>query len=137
MPTVTTNYFRQEETISLSGDTWIVSLMNNHVNSASNDTLRGYSFWSDVSEYEALGTGYISCSPLQNVDININGETNTVIMDADDITFTTLTISTYGCCIWRLTDELIMGFVDFGKMEVSQNANFQIIWNVNGILNIV
>jgi hypothetical protein len=135
MPTVTTNYFRESESISLSGDTWIVSLMDNHINSATNDVLKNYSLWTEVSVHEVVGTGYVSGAPLQNVTIDTNDVTNTIFMDADDITFTTVTISTYGCCIWRLADGLIMGFVDFGQMEISQNSNFQIIWNANGILN--
>ena len=139
MPTVTTNYFKLQEggqNVSISGDTWIASPMNNHVNSATADTLRDYELWSEVSAYEASGTGYTSGATLANVGWVTNDTSNTQIMSADDISFSNVTLTVYGVTVWRQSDGLIMGFIDFGATPTSSlNANLNIAWNSSGILN--
>jgi hypothetical protein len=138
MPTVTTNNYRNIDSdlvVSLSGaDTWIVSLMDQYVNSASTDTLKAVVNWSSISAYEASGTGYTSGAELQNIVLSANG--NTIYMDADDLTFTNLSVETYGICIRRLSDGLIMGFIDFGDTPITSSlGNIVINWNSGGILN--
>lgn len=143
MPTVVTNYFKLQEggqNVSISGDTWICSLMDQHVNSASEDTLKDYEKWSDVggvSAYEASGTGYTSGAALSGIGwyTDATDTVNKQRMSATDLTFSSVTISSYGACIWKETDGLIMGFIDFGQEYVSSNAPFVINWNSGGIFN--
>ena len=139
MPTVTTNYFKFHEggqNVSISADTWIVSLMGQHVNSATSNTLKDHQLWTDVSTYEVTGTGYTSGTALQNAGW-FNDDTNNIQkLSASDMTFANITVDAYGVALWRLSDGLIMGFIDFGATPISSlNGNFSITWNANGILN--
>jgi len=138
MPTVVTNEFKFQEgggnvEISATGE-WICSLMNSHVTSGE-EALKDYTNWyTEVSAYEASGTGYTSGTALTNVGWYSNDATNKQILSADSVTFTpNVTIDSYGVCIWRLSDGLVMGFVDFGLYS-SSNGNFTINWNPDGIL---
>ena len=137
MPTVVTNEFKFQEggqNVSVSGDTWICSLMDNIVTSAEN-TLKDYSYWSEVSGSEVSGTGYTSGSELTSMGWFTNDTSNIQKLSAADLVFPTVSVSATGTCIWRESDGLIMGFVDFGSAQISSNANFSITWNTNGILN--
>lgn len=142
MPTVVTNNFKLQEggkNISLSADSWICSLMNEHVNSASSEVLKDSINWygptSPISAYEVTGTGYTSGLALTNVGWFTDDTNNIQKLSASSVVFTApISVVTYGCCIWRLTDGLIIGFVDFG-LQTSSNGSFTINWNVDGILN--
>ena len=136
MPTVVTNHFKFQEggeNISLSGDTWICSLMGTYVSASSIDTLKDIENWSEVSAYEASGTGYVSGTDLTNLSWYNDDTNNIQRLSADSVTFSTITILSNGVCIWRLSDGLVMGFIDYGSNS-SSNGNFTVNWNSGGIL---
>lgn len=140
MPTVVTNEFKLQEggqNVSVSGDTWIASLMNEHVNSANSDVLKDYTNWfTEVSAYEASGTGYTSGVELSSVGwfTAPTDSVNIQRLSAADIYWSNVSIVAYGVAIWRQSDGLVMGFIDFGQ-QIASNSNFTVNWNSNGILN--
>ena len=140
MPTVVTNYFKEQEggqNVSVSGDNWICSLMDSYVSASLIDTLKDHQLWSEaaVSGNEVSGTGYTSGTQLSNVGWFTDDTNNIQRLSASDITFSNVTITSYGSCIWRLSDGLIMGFIDFGAAKITTNGNFTINWATGGILN--
>ena len=147
MPTVVTNNFKLEEgrkNICISGGTcegWMCSLMDKHVNSASFLTLAGYTIMSaaDISAHEITNAGVFAdgASALTNIGWYDNTGSLNQSMSADALTFATVTLTSWGCAIWRETDGLIMGFIDFGRSEgyETANADFKINWNPLGVLS--
>lgn len=138
MPTVTTNYFRQElanKNISLSGETFYVSLMGAYVSSTTSTILQSISAWSAVSANESSSVGY-SAATISGETVSINGTTNTIEWKGNNITWGPTTNSPYGLCIYR-NDGLVVGFIDFGKKIDAINGNITIQWNSKGIANII
>jgi len=136
---VTTNYFRQmmaTQQIDLSGDSFAVALMNIHVQSADTSALKEVSAWSDVSANEASAVGYsavnISSPSVSVIDGNI------VSWDGTDISWSSITLSPYGYCIYRINDGLVVGFVEFTAGQINAvNGSITIQWNSGGIMNII
>lgn len=135
---VTTNNFRQllaSQQISLSGDAFAVSLLNIHVQSASDATLRQTIYWSEVSVYEASAVGY-SAMPLTASTIATN-TSDSVYWDGTNIVWSTVTLSPYGYCIYRISDGIIVGFVEFDSAPlIAINGSISIVWNDGGIMDI-
>ena len=137
MPTVTTNYFRQELSvgnISLSGDDWAVALMNEYVSSSTNSVLKAQSAWSDVSAYENSATSYSASGILSDSVSAITG--NIISWDGANITWTGITLSAAGHTVYRVSDGLVVGFVEYPDVVEAVNGNLTISWNANGIMNI-
>ena len=137
MPTVTTNYFRQELSVgnvSLSGDTYHLSLMNEYVSSSSEATLKQVSTWADVSAYEVSATGYSAVeltAPTISATVN-----NVVYWDGTNITWSGVTLSAAGHTVYRGSDGLVVGFVEYTEIVEAVNGDITIAWNANGIMNI-
>ena len=136
MPTVTTNYFRQElaaGNVNLSGDTFAVALMDGYI-SATNTILKAQSAWSDVSAYESSSVGY-SAIELSAGDLYTND--SKICWNGTDISWSNITNSPYGLTIYRINDGLVIGFIDFGEQKIAVNGSITIQWNENGIANII
>lgn len=137
MPTVVTNDFRQSMAtsgVNLSADSYKASLMGIHVNSASVATLMGQGSWTEVSGYEVSGTGY-SALDLTATTVSANAG-NVVLWDGTDLTWGNMTVSPYGLSIYRPSDNLVLGYLDFGEQKVAVNGPIVVQWNTNGIMNI-
>jgi len=136
---VTTNYFREQvagQNVSLSADAFAVALMNIHVQSASESTLKQVQTWSEVSAYEVSAAGY-SAEPLSADTLSANTN-NVVYWDGNNITWSSVTISPYGYTIYRISDGLVVGFVEFTTApQTTVNGDLTIQWNANGIMNII
>ena len=137
MATVTTNYFRQElaaGNVNLSGDTFNVALMNNYV-LTSTDTLKAQSAWSNnVSAYESSSVGY---SAITLTAGNLYISDNTLCWGGTKISWSNITNSPYGICIYRPSDGLVIGFIDFGGKKEVVNGAITIEWNAGGIAQII
>ena len=139
MPTVTTNYYRQQsnvQNISLSGDDFAVALMDIHVQSATESSLKQVQLWSEVSAYEVSATSY-SAAPLSADTVSAN-TSDVVYWDGVDLTWTGVTISPYGLTIYRISDGLVVGFIEFTDAPIDAvNGTISLSWNANGIMNII
>jgi hypothetical protein len=137
MPTVTTNLYRTKsaaQEVSLSGDSWAVALMNAHVSSASEATLKQTNYWSEVSGFEVSGGTY-SAMPLSAETLSAN-ISDVVFWDGENITWNDVTVSPYGLTIYRISDGLLVGFVEFSSQAVAINGSITLAWNSAGIMNI-
>lgn len=96
---------------------------------------------SDVTN-EVSGAGYTTGgSALQNKTVTINTTSDKAIFDADDVTFSTASITARGAVLYKSrggassADELIC-YLDFGSDITSTAGNFNIAFDANGILTI-
>lgn len=96
---------------------------------------------SDVTN-EVVGTGYSTGgSALANKTVTADNTGNKGVFDADDLTWSTSTITARGAVLYKSrggassADELIC-YIDFGADKVSTAGTFTISWNAEGILNL-
>lgn len=90
---------------------------------------------------EVVGTGYTAGGiALANKTMTYNGATNTITLDADDITWSTSTITARYAVIYDSTGtdstSALLGYIDFGTDQVSSAGDFKITWDVAGIFQI-
>lgn len=96
---------------------------------------------SDITN-EVVGAGYTSGGQtLANTTITQNNSANSSVFDADDLTWSSSTITARGAILYKSTgvaanDNLICYF-DFGTDQVSSSGNFTISWNAAGIFDTV
>jgi hypothetical protein len=88
---------------------------------------------------EVVGTGYTAGgAALANKTITYNGTTNTITMDADDVTWASSTITARYAVIYADTGvagtSVVLAYSDFGADMVSSAGNFTITWDPAGIL---
>ena len=140
MPTVTTNYFRQELAaghVNLSGaDTFAVALMSAYVSASSINTLKAQSAWSDVSANESSSVGYNAIT-LTAGNLYINDSINALCWSGTNISWNNISNEPYGLVIYRINDGLVVGFIDFGGPKEVVNGTLTIEWNTGGIAQII
>jgi hypothetical protein len=138
MPTVTTNYFRKltaGQSVSLSSDSFAVALMGQFVTSSTEAELKGINTYSEITAYEVDGTGY-SATTLSAETISANSS-DVVYWDGVDVSWTNVTVTAYGMTIYRLSDGLVVGFVEFDDApKTAVNGTVSLTWNAAGIMNI-
>jgi len=92
---------------------------------------------SDVTN-EVTGDGYTAGGiTLTEKTLTYVADGNKIKFDAADITWSDSTITARYAVIYDDTDAAkpLLGYVDFGQDMSSDNGNFTIQWNSNGILN--
>jgi len=96
---------------------------------------------SDVTN-EVVGAGYTAGgATLANKTVVANLTSDKGVFDADDVVFSTATITARGAVLYKArggastADELI-SYLDFGSDITSTAGNFNITFDVNGILTI-
>lgn len=96
---------------------------------------------SDITN-EVVGAGYTAGgSALANKAVTVDNIDNEGVFDADDIAWTTSTITARGAVLYKArgglssADELIC-YLDFTADKVSTAGTFTISWNAEGILNL-
>lgn len=97
---------------------------------------------SSVTNEVANGNGYTTGgATLANKTITYTGATNVIKLDADDVTWTTSTITARYAVVYDdapATDATkpLLGYVDFGQDFSSSNGNFTITWDSAGLFTI-
>lgn len=95
--------------------------------------------WSDVSSNEVTGTGYTAGgATLSNKTVTYDGSNNVTVLDADDVTWGSSTITARYAVIYddngaAPNEKVLMGYVDFGMNQASTNGNFTLTWDAGGI----
>lgn len=96
---------------------------------------------SDITN-EVSGTNYTAGgSALANKAVTADNTDNEGVFDADDLVWTTATITARGAVLYKSrggassADELIC-YIDFGSDITSTAADFTIAWATEGILNL-
>jgi len=102
-----------------------------------------HNYFDDVSTYEVSGaTGYTSSGiTLTNKTNTYNAGSNTIVLDADDVTWSSSTITARYAVVYDATPATnatspLIGYVDFGSDQSSSNGNFTITWDATGIVRI-
>lgn len=123
--------------IDLDTDTIKVML----VTSAYTPDQDAHDFRDDITN-EVIGTGYSAGgAALANKAVTADNTDNEGVFDADDLSWTTSTITARGAVLYKSrggassADELIC-YLDFGADKVSTAGTFTISWNAEGILNL-
>lgn len=100
-----------------------------------------HAYFSDITG-EATGTGYTSGGQeLTSKTISYDAATNVIKLDAADVTWASSTITARYAVIYddspsTAATKPLLAYVDFGTNQSSNNGNFTITWDANGILKI-
>lgn len=102
-------------------------------------------YLADITRTEvASGNGYTTGGKALTFSgataIAYNASTNTITLDADDITWTSATITASYAIIYDdtpVTNKPVIAYIDFGGSNVSTAGTFTITWPTNGIATIV
>jgi hypothetical protein len=101
-----------------------------------------HNYYDDVSANEVSGTGYTGGGvTLTNKTNTYNGTSNVIVLDADDVTWSSSTITARYAVVYDASPATnatkpLIGYVDFGSDQSSSNGNFTITWDATGIVRI-
>lgn len=100
-----------------------------------------HDYFDDVTN-EVSGGGYTAGGiSLANKACTYDTSTNTVILDADDITWGGVTLTARYGIVYRSTGtastSLLLGYIDFGADQSVSAADFKITWDAVGVLKAV
>lgn len=101
-----------------------------------------HNYYDDVVANEVTGTGYTAGgNTLTNKTNAYNASTNVIVLDADDTTWSSSTITARYAVVYDATPATnatkpLIGYVDFGSDQSSSNGNFTITWDATGIVRI-
>lgn len=108
------------------------------VTSAYTPNRNTHRYWSDVSAYESSGTGYTAGGLLLTNKTNVlNSGSNSVLFGADDLQWTTTTISDARYCVFCSNNgsSPLISYIDFGSVQSTVAQPFAISL-VNGIFKL-
>jgi hypothetical protein len=124
----------QEGSADLDADTLKVMLLT-----SSYTPDKTHNVLADVSTNEVTGSGYTAGgATLANVSVTEDDVNDRVTFDADDVTWTSATITARYAVIYDDTlasDPLLFCF-DFVSDQSSSGADFTIQWNADGIFRV-
>lgn len=95
-----------------------------------------HDFKADVTN-EVVGTGYSADGEsLSSVTLTQSG--GTITFDADDVTWTSSTITARGAVVYdnTLTDQPLICYIDFGADKSSSSGDFVLSFNASGIFTL-
>jgi hypothetical protein len=124
--------------IDWDSDTIKVALLNNTYTPDQD----AHNYYDDVVAYEVTGTGYTAGGlTLANKTNTYNSATNVIVLDADDVTWASSTITARYAVVYDATPATnatrpLIGYVDFGSDQSSTNGNFTITWDSTGIVRV-
>lgn len=91
---------------------------------------------------EVTGTGYTAGgATLSGKTITYDSATNVTVLDADDVTWASSTITARYAVIYddagaSDATKVLIGYVDFGSDQSSTNGNFTLTWDATGVVRI-
>lgn len=99
-----------------------------------------HDFFDDITN-EVSGTGYTAGgASLANKTVTADNTDNEGVFDADDVSWTTATITARAAIVYKSTGTAstspLICYIDFGADKVSTAGTFTISWNAEGILNL-
>ena len=100
-----------------------------------------HEFWSDVSANEVTGTGYTAGGQaLGTKTATYDAATNTIKLDAADVTWAASTITARYAVVYKdtgvATTSPLVAYVDFVTDQSSNSGDFTLTWDANGIVNV-
>lgn len=96
-----------------------------------------HDFTADVVANEVSGTGY-SAGGESLTSVTLTQSGGTITFDADDVTWTSSTITARGAVIYddSLTDDPLIAYIDFGADKSSSAGDFVLSFNASGIFTL-
>lgn len=99
----------------------------------------GDQFWSEISVNEASGSGYVAGGQtLANKSLVYDPVERRVTFDGDNVVWDPATLSGRYVVLYQdtgiSTTSRLIGYGDAGAVQSSENAQFSVEWNVDGIL---
>lgn len=124
----------QNGDIDLDTDTIKVAL----VDSTYTPDIDNHEYFSDITG-EVSGTGYTAGgATLSNTSVTQDNTNDRGVFDADDVTWTSSSITARGAVIYKSTGTAstspLICYKDFGSDKTSSNGDFKITWSSDGIL---
>lgn len=124
-------------TIDLSSNTIKVALCT----SSYTPNIDTHDFFDDITnEVSASGSYTAGGGTLANKTVTQNNTTDKAVFDADDLAFTSATITARYGIIYKSTGTAstspLIGYVDFGADVTSTAGTFTITWDSTGILTL-
>lgn len=101
-----------------------------------------HDYLDDVVANEVTGTGYTAGgASLANKTVTYDSATNTTILDADDTTWASSTITARYAVIYDSSPATnatrpLIGYVDFTSDQSSNAGSFTLTWDATGIVRI-
>lgn len=98
-----------------------------------------HDYFDDVSANEVTGTGYTAGgATLANKSVTYTSGTNVTKFDADDVSWTSSTITARYAVIYDASPASnatrpLIAYVDFGSDQSSSSGTFSIVWDAAGI----
>mgnify|MGYP000906306657 CR=1 FL=1 len=126
-------------TIDLDTDTIKVAL----VTSSYTPNIDTHTQYSHITNELSTGDGYtVGGATLANADVTVDTANDRAKFDADDVTWTTASLTARGAVIYKYIDNggspddtsPLICYKDFGADVSSTNADFTIKWHADGIL---
>lgn len=125
--------------IDLDTDTIKVVL----VTSSYTPDIDAHTQYSHITNELSTGDGYtVGGATLANVAVTVDTANDRAKFDADDVTWTTASLTARGAIIYKYIDNEgspadtspLICYKDFGADITSTNADFTIVWDSDGIL---
>lgn len=122
--------------IDLDTDTIKLAL----VTSAYTPDQDAHDFFDDITN-EVSGTGYTAGgASLSSKVVSADNTDNEGVFDADDVSWTTSTITARGGVLYKSTGtastSALICYLDFSTDKISTAGTFTVSWNAEGILNL-
>lgn len=101
-----------------------------------------HDFRNDLTN-EVSGTGYTAGGVnLANKSVTYDTATNKTILDADNISWTTSTITARGAAVQKViggatSADPLLSYIDFGSDQSTVAGTFAINWPADGVLHVV
>lgn len=94
--------------------------------------------WGDISTNEISGTAYVAGGTLlAGVTVTLNTSTDKAILDANDVTWASSTITARYVAIYKnASPAWLVAAFDFGSDKSSSNGDFTVQWNASGIMDL-
>lgn len=97
------------------------------------------SSWDDVSVNEISGVNYAAGGQaLAGKTVTVDNTDNEGVFDATDVNWAASTMTARHAVIYNntTTPKCLIASIDFGQDTSSTNGNFQIQWDIEGIINL-
>lgn len=138
MASVIYNSFKKEIADTIDIDAVTIKVML--VTSAYTPNIDTHTRRSSVTN-EVTGTGYTAGgATLTGLTVTQNNTTDKGVIDANDVTWSTSTITARGAVIYVSTgvaaNDNLIAYIDFGVDKVSDTGDFTIQWNASGIITL-
>lgn len=124
--------------VNWAGDTIKVAL----VSSSYTPNQDSHDYWDDVASNEVSGTGYTAGGvTLTSKTLTYDSASNVIVLDAADTVWASSTITARYAVIYddagaTNSQKVLIGYVDFGSDQSSNNGNFTLTWDATGIARV-